>query len=72
VRELESELEECKRDVRAERTRIEAKDRVIEELKREGKGKDKGKQRDVGTEKDVEERYKEVVEEKKGMAFPSI
>jgi hypothetical protein len=72
VRELELELEECKRDVRTERTRIEAKDRDIEELKRERTRKDKGKQRDVGTEKDVEERYKEVVEEKKGMAIPSI
>ncbi|TRM61107.1 hypothetical protein BD626DRAFT_502750 [Schizophyllum amplum] len=77
VRELELELEECKREVRKERTRMlewESKmerDRLQqreEMLQREEdwRRRQKGKQREMDDE-ETSQRYKEVVEEKKAL-----
>ncbi|KAJ7644256.1 hypothetical protein FB45DRAFT_1053047 [Roridomyces roridus] len=63
VRELELELEACKREVVKERTRILE---MEEEVSVRGKGKGKGKAPDPSFE-DMEERYREVVEEKKAL-----
>ncbi|KAJ7505466.1 hypothetical protein B0H11DRAFT_1978869 [Mycena galericulata] len=71
VRELEHELEVCKREVVRERTRILERDEVS--VRREtdnGRGKGKGKARAVDQSLDageVGERYREVVEEKKAL-----
>lgn len=62
VRELEMELEGCKRDVRRERTRVEERESVIAGLRRESEQDRKGKGRQV----EAVERYRQVVEEKKG------
>lgn len=77
VRELELELEECKREVRQERTRMlewESKmerDRLQQreemlQREEEWQRRRKGKQREMD-EEDMTQRYKEVVEEKKGV-----
>ncbi|KAL1748367.1 hypothetical protein HDZ31DRAFT_60351 [Schizophyllum fasciatum] len=77
VRELELELEECKREVRQERTRMlewESKmerDRLQQreemlQREEEWQRRRKGKQREMD-EEDMTQRYKEVVEEKKAL-----
>ena len=82
VRELELELEVCKRDVARERTRVLEREEIIvqqqqqRESRRYGNGKGKAKARDasiVNVDKErgddlVRERYKEAVEEKKGFS----
>ncbi|KAJ6508969.1 hypothetical protein C8R45DRAFT_1060210 [Mycena sanguinolenta] len=70
VRELEFELEVCKREVVKERTRILERDE--ESIRREAdtvRAKGKGKAREVEhvDEQDISERYREVVEEKKAL-----
>ncbi|KAJ7175702.1 hypothetical protein C8R46DRAFT_1174491 [Mycena filopes] len=72
VRELEHELEVCKREVAKERTRvIELNEASV--LQREAdhaRAKGKGKARagmSVVEEEDIQERYREVVEEKKAL-----
>ncbi|KAF8208767.1 hypothetical protein K438DRAFT_1930343 [Mycena galopus ATCC 62051] len=71
VRELEYELEACKREVVRERTRIEAS--VHEEHStRAAKGKGKAPEADrdrveAQAQEDITERYREVVEEKKAL-----
>ena len=77
VRELELELEECKREVARERTRLMEKEEVIVQHQRDlsfskKKGaKGKGKAREVDFEQsevgEASVRYKEAVEEKKGL-----
>ena len=68
MRELELELEECKQTVRSERMKVEAKEGLIDELRGDRKGRDKGKSKEVKIERDAEGRYKEFVEEKKGVS----
>ncbi|KAF7299131.1 AAA family ATPase [Mycena indigotica] len=71
VRELELELEVCKREVVKERTRILERSELSARLEavESSKGKGKGKARDVDTEIDaqLEERYRQAVEEKKSL-----
>jgi hypothetical protein len=62
IRELEMELEDCKRDVQRERTRVEEREGVIMRLKMEGQQQREGNGREAKTA----ERYRQVVEEKKG------
>jgi TolA-binding protein len=75
VRELEYELEVCKREVVRERTRILERDEVSmrEQQQDNARAKGKGKARaaadhgaSVDEQQDIGERYREVVEEKKG------
>jgi len=79
VRELEMELDICKRDVARERTRVMEREEIIvqqqRDVKRNIKGKSKASMRDVSInvsgdrDRDlVRERYKEAVEEKKGLS----
>ncbi|KAF7291611.1 AAA family ATPase [Mycena chlorophos] len=70
VRELELELEVCKREVVKERTRILERGEMSARLDAEAaQGKGKGKAREVDTDVDVElaERYKQAVEDKKSL-----
>ncbi|KAH8825023.1 hypothetical protein DL96DRAFT_1712058 [Flagelloscypha sp. PMI_526] len=60
VRELESELEDCKREVRRERARVDDLGLEAERLR-------KGKARAHDDEADMTIRYREVVEEKKAL-----
>jgi hypothetical protein len=78
VRELEMELESCKEDVKRERTRVLEREEVIAVQhagnsptgKRSAAKIAKGKAK--ATELNLGERYREVVEEKKGMSAASI
>jgi hypothetical protein len=82
VRELEHELEMCKKDVARERTRVLQKEGELERAVadarrsvRDVKGKGKARARDTSMsmqEADASVRYKEAVEEKKGMSTRSI
>jgi len=64
VRELEMELEDCKREVVRERTRlIEQEELLKQRMKRTSKGKERARTDDSFH---FHERYKEAVEEKKG------
>ncbi|KAJ7696012.1 hypothetical protein B0H17DRAFT_1270306 [Mycena rosella] len=75
VRELELELEVCKREVAKERTRILERDEVSlqqrewEAANARGKGKGKARAAEYSASIDAEmqERYREVVEEKKAL-----
>jgi hypothetical protein len=79
VHELEMELEECKRQVARERTRLFDREEISirgrgDTSYRAGKGRGKSKARDTmaGIREGIDdvrlhERYKEVVEEKKGL-----
>ena len=74
------ELDECKRDVARERTRLLEQEEVIVQQQRElagatskAKGKAKEKVREKEVVEDSEEvmkRYKDAVEEKKGWFYP--
>jgi len=69
VRELELELEACKREVARERTRVMEREEVIVQQQRDVESANaarKGKSRVFEVEEQMNERYKEVVEEKKG------
>lgn len=74
VRELELELEVCKRDVARERTRVMEREEVIVQQQRDASGilglrRSKGKSRAKDASMDNEvlhDRYREAVEEKKG------
>ena len=81
VRELEMELEECKRHVARERTRLIERDE-LNDLGRYGGGsgratqtmRNKGKGRAVESSVNIDdersrERYKDAVEEKKGLSL---
>lgn len=82
VRELEHELEMCKKDVARERTRVLHKEgeleRAVADARRsvkDVKGKGKARARDTSMsmqEADASVRYKEAVEEKKGRCLHSI
>ncbi|KAJ7164614.1 hypothetical protein C8R43DRAFT_1166592 [Mycena crocata] len=65
VRELEVELEVCKREVVKERTRILEQDEIS--VHENVKGKGKARATDHGTSLELEKRYREVVEEKKAL-----
>ncbi|TFK38989.1 hypothetical protein BDQ12DRAFT_735193 [Crucibulum laeve] len=76
VRELELELEECKREVARERTRLMEREEVIVQQQRDlsmnnaRRTKGKARARDVSVsvhEEDLIGRYKEAVEEKKAL-----
>lgn len=76
VRELEMELEECKRHVARERTRLLERDELNDLGRYGGKStqtiRNKGKGRAVEPSVDIDEershlRYKDAVEEKKGL-----
>ncbi|KAJ7212269.1 hypothetical protein GGX14DRAFT_448485 [Mycena pura] len=69
VRELELELEVCKREVAKERTRIlERSEMSVRQQESEAMwAKRKGKARAVDHDPDIEERYREAVEEKKAL-----
>jgi hypothetical protein len=75
VHELEMELEECKRQVARERTRLFDREEIsIRDTSYHTKGRGKAKARDTtaGIREGIDdvrlhERYKEVVEEKKGL-----
>ncbi|KAJ7857636.1 hypothetical protein B0H14DRAFT_3108118 [Mycena olivaceomarginata] len=76
VRELEYELEVCKREVVRERTRILERDEVSmrEQQQDNARAKGKGKARaaaghgaSIDEQQDIGERYREVVEEKKAL-----
>lgn len=80
VRELEHELEMCKKDVARERTRVLQKEdsllqnqreleRAVADARRTMKGKARAKDTSMTAEADASMRYKEVVEEKKGIFF---
>ncbi|KAF7365369.1 AAA family ATPase [Mycena venus] len=71
VRELEMELEVCKREVAKERTRILERDEASM-LQREAdnvraKGKGKARATDSADDEDIREKYREAVEEKKAL-----
>lgn len=70
IRELEMELEECKREVTRERTRLfEREEQNARSFTYPNKNKGKARANDVPPEMDDERlhaRYKEAVEEKKG------
>ena len=85
IRELEMELDICKRDVTRERTRVLEREEIIvqqqRDLKRNIKGKSKAPTRDISInvsgDRDighdlVRERYKEAVEEKKGLSWAFV
>ncbi|KAF7314173.1 AAA family ATPase [Mycena kentingensis (nom. inval.)] len=63
VRELEIELEACKREVVKERSRIQERSELSARIDFESKGK--GKAREVDS--DLEERYRQAVAEKKSL-----
>jgi hypothetical protein len=68
VRELEMELEDCKRDVIRERTRLIEQEEMLKQQQaalRMAKGKARARDFSADTSQ-LHERYKEVVEEKKG------
>jgi hypothetical protein len=72
VRELELELEVCKRDVARERTRVMEREEIIVQQQRDAsyiatsnKNKGKGRARDLSMVSN--DRYREAVEEKKGL-----
>lgn len=74
VRELELELEVCKRDVARERTRVLEREDTIVQQRRDAsyiaasrKHKGKARAKDMSMEGDIHEKYKEAVEEKKGL-----
>ncbi|KAJ7459702.1 hypothetical protein FB451DRAFT_1271215 [Mycena latifolia] len=71
VRELELELEVCKREVAKERTRILERDEVQQQEPANARVKGKGKAREADQEASIagemEKRYREVVEEKKAL-----
>ncbi|KAG6872828.1 hypothetical protein C0995_006128 [Termitomyces sp. Mi166 len=78
VRELELELEVCKRDVAKERTRVLEREEVIVEQQRDAsliaasRRKDKGKARAKDTTMEQEglyQKYREAVEGQKGLEF---
>lgn len=73
VRELEMELEVCKRDVARERTRVLEREETIVQQRRDAsyiaaskRHKGKARAKDVSMEGELHERYNEAVEEKKG------
>lgn len=72
MRELEHELEACKIEVSRERTRVMERESVIvqqrEDVQRMAQ-KGKGKNARFETDTELEERYREAVEEKKGSFF---
>lgn len=74
VRELELELEVCKREVARERTRVmEREESIIQQQQRERPGpsrKGKGKATEERNDDQGTERYREIVEEKKGQLQP--
>jgi len=75
VRELEMELDECKREVARERTRLFEREELQTHQYAYNRTKGKGKAKDGPSEIDDERlhaRYKEAVDEKKGMFFVSI
>lgn len=68
VRELEMELEDCKREVARERTRLIEQEEMLKQQQanlRAAKGKARARDLSADTSQ-LHERYKEVVEEKKG------
>jgi hypothetical protein len=74
VRELEHELETCKAEVARERTKVMEQDSLImqqredtQKISRKEKGK--GKCTRFENDEELEARYREVVEEKKGMHY---
>ncbi|KAF4569937.1 hypothetical protein EYR40_008916 [Pleurotus pulmonarius] len=70
VRELEMELEVCKREVARERTRVLEREEMLVQHKVESErrqAKDKGKQKEQDDLEAVERRYREAVEEKKAL-----
>ncbi|ESK89236.1 proteophosphoglycan ppg4 [Moniliophthora roreri MCA 2997] len=78
VRELEHELEMCKREVARERTRVMEKEtailqnqreleRAVADAKKTIKGKGKARDASITNEGDATVRYKEAVEEKKAL-----
>jgi hypothetical protein len=74
VRELEMELEVCKRDVARERTRVLEREETIVQQRRDAsyiaaskRHKGKARAKDVSMEGELHERYREAVEEKKGL-----
>ncbi|KAG9223886.1 hypothetical protein CCMSSC00406_0007748 [Pleurotus cornucopiae] len=70
VRELEMELEVCKREVARERTRVLEREEMLVQHKVESErkhAKDKGKQKEQDDLEVVERRYREAVEEKKAL-----
>ncbi|KAJ4481947.1 hypothetical protein J3R30DRAFT_3285901 [Lentinula aciculospora] len=78
VRELELELEMCKKDVARERTRVLQKEeailqnqreleRAVADAKRNMKGKARARDTSMHAEADASVRYKEAVEEKKAL-----
>lgn len=75
VRELERELETCKAEVARERSRVLERESIIvqqrEDVAAAKARRYKGKERSIRFEEDEElqERYKEVVEEKKGIFY---
>jgi len=73
VRELERELDACKAEVARERTRVMERESVIvqqrEDVQSQGHRTEKqakGKSTRFEDDGELEERYREVVEEKKG------
>lgn len=69
VRELEMELEDCKREVARERTRLIQQEEILKQqyaTHRAPKGKARARDLSADTSH-LHERYKEVVEEKKGL-----
>jgi len=67
VRELEMELEDCKREVVRERTRlIEQEELLKQRMVRTVKGKERARDPLNDDSSRFHERYKEAVEEKKG------
>ncbi|KAG7088592.1 hypothetical protein E1B28_012567 [Marasmius oreades] len=78
VRELEYELEVCKREVAKERTRVLEKEsailqnqreleRAVADAKKSMKGKGKARDASINNDADASVRYKEAVEEKKAL-----
>lgn len=75
VRELERELDACKIEVARERTRVMDRESVFVKQREDtqspnGKAKGKGKSTRFEDDEVLEKRYREVVEEKKGMILP--
>jgi hypothetical protein len=75
VRELERELDACKIEVARERTRVMERESVIVQQREDAQNrsqkarkheKGKGKSTRFEDDEELEERYREVVEEKKG------
>ncbi|KAJ6512116.1 hypothetical protein C8R47DRAFT_1034075 [Mycena vitilis] len=72
VRELELELDVCKREVVKERTKILERDeasmhqRELDHARAKGKGKARALDREEDEDEEIGDRYREAVEEKKG------